>query len=150
MSSKTPIPAFHIVPKVVLRETAIMAGVESVKFFKESFVKQGFTDASFQPWQKPNTPLAGKRTMYNKGRLMRSIKKEDISMGRILVYADSEYGFIHNEGGYIIVTKAMKAYFWKKYYELTGSVSVNKNNSVSLNKKNVNIGKKRCFVRLWH
>lgn len=104
--------------KELKKNASRYAASESVKFFKESFVKGGFTDASFQKWQQTSNPLAGKRTMYNKGRLMHSIKKQSASMSRIVVVANCDYANIHNEGGYITVSAQMKKYFWAKYYEL--------------------------------
>jgi hypothetical protein len=36
----------------LLRDIARMAAVESINFFKNSFVKGGFTDTSFKQWAK--------------------------------------------------------------------------------------------------
>lgn len=120
MGAKTPIPEFLIATKAIRSETARMAASESVKFFKEGFVKQGFTDSSFEPWQKSGYPLAGKRTLYKSGKLMRSIKKQTETAERVVVVADSEYADIHNNGGSITVTEAMNAHFWELYYEEIG------------------------------
>lgn len=147
MAGKNKVPEFMKMAKEIRKNASRYAASESVKFFKESFVKGGFTDASFQKWQQTNNPLAGKRTMYNSGKLMRSIKKLSASMQRVVVVADSPYASIHNTGGHIVVTAQMKKFFWAKYYEFTGSVTVNKRNAVSLNKKNVSLGKKAMFCR---
>ena len=147
MANKNKVPEFVKMANGLIKNASRYAGSESVKFFRESFVKGGFTDSSFQPWQETNNPLAGKRTMYNKGRLMRSIKKLSASLSKVVVVADLEYAAIHNQGGYIVVTARMKKYFWAKYYEFTGDVSVNKKGAVSLNKRNVTLGKKAMFCR---
>jgi len=41
----------------------------------------------------------------------------------------------------------MKKYFWAKFYELSGKVTVNKQGAVSLNKSNKAIGVKAMFCR---
>lgn len=133
--------------KELKKNASRYAASESVKFFKESFVKGGFTDASFQKWQQTSNPLAGKRTMYKSGNLMRSIKKQSASMSRVVVMADSEYADIHNKGGYIVVTAQMKKFFWAKYYEFVGGVTTNKRNAVSLNKQNRSLGAKAKFCK---
>ncbi len=94
------------------------AASESVKFFKESFVKGGFSDKSFNPWKKSNTPLSGKRTLYKSGKLMQSIRKTEESESRVVVVADAEHAEIHNNGGIITVTNQMKKFFWAKHIEL--------------------------------
>lgn len=117
MSSNTPIPNFNKMGKELKKNAARYAASESVKFFKESFVKGGFTDTSFQKWPKSKSPMAGKRTMQNTLKLMRSIKKKSVTMSRVIVMAESEYADLHNNGGTITVTLQMKKYFWAKYYE---------------------------------
>ena len=91
--------SFNFARRELLRHTARMAAIESVNFFKRSFVKGGFTDAAFEEWKPSLTPLAGFRTM----------------IGSHLEYAE-----IHNNGGTITVTARMKRYFWWQYYRLAG------------------------------
>lgn len=117
MSSKTPIPNFPKMGTELIRNASRYAASESVKFFKESFVKGGFTDTSFKKWSKSNSPIAGKRTMQKTYKLMRSIKKQSATNKRVVVIADSDYAEIHNSGGFITVSEQMKKYFWAKYYE---------------------------------
>lgn len=147
MAKKNKVPEFMQMARELKKNASRYAASESVKFFKESFVKGGFTDVAFQKWNQSNSPLASKRTLYNKGRLMRSIKKQSATLSRVVVIADSDYADIHNNGGYITVTAQMKKYFWAKFYELSGSVSVNKSGAVGLNKRNVSLGKKAMFCR---
>ncbi|MCT4590502.1 MAG: hypothetical protein N4A71_21930 [Carboxylicivirga sp.] len=147
MAQKNKVPEFMQMAKELKKNASRYAASESVKFFKDSFVNGGFTDASFKAWDQTNNPLAGKRTMYKSGKLMRSIKKQSATMQRVVVVADSDYADIHNNGGYIIVTEQMKKYFWAKYYEFVGGVTTNKRGAVSLNKKNVSLGKKAMFCR---
>ncbi len=133
--------------KELKKNASRYAASESVKFFKDSFVNGGFTDEAFKAWTQTNNPLVGKRTMYQSGKLMRSIKKQSATMQRVVVIADSDYADIQNNGGYIVVTEQMKKYFWAKYYEFVGGVTTNKRGAVSLNKKNVSLGKKAKFCK---
>jgi phage gpG-like protein len=106
----------------LLRDTARMAAIESVKFFKDSFTKGGFTDASFKQWDSRKSPLGGKKIMYGTGMLMQSIRKTEETTNRVVVSSDTPYSDIHNEGGIITVTKQMKKYWWAQYYKLSGKI----------------------------
>ncbi|KAA6347171.1 hypothetical protein EZS27_005340 [termite gut metagenome] len=120
MENTNETPDFSAMAKNLLENAHRYAGSEAVKFFKESFVKQGFIDKSLTAWQKTMNPLVGKRTLYKQGVLMQSIRKVQETPERIVVESDTPYSEIHNEGGEITVTKAMKAHFWKLYYEFAG------------------------------
>lgn len=125
MGSKTPVPDFMVAVKGIKRETAEMVASEAVKFFKANFDKQGFMDNSLQPWQKSNKVQGGgSRTLYGsagKGEHLRdSIQKQSVSTRQVSVIANSAYAQIHNEGGSIVVTEAMKSHFWKMYYKVNG------------------------------
>ena len=117
MAKKNHVPDFKKLAESLKHKAARIAGSESVKFFKESFVKQGFTDTSFEAWLKTQNPLAGKRTMYKSGKLMQSIRKTEETTKRVTVIADSDYAEIQNSGGYIVVTLKMKNFFWAKHIE---------------------------------
>lgn len=147
MAQPNNVPNFRQIANDLKQNASRYAASEAVKFFKESFVKEGFTDASFQKWQRPKNPMAGKRTMYKSGNLMRSIKKQSATLSKVVVIADSDYADIHNSGGTITVTAQMKKYFWAKYYELVGKVTTNKKGAVSLNKSNRAIGAKAMFCK---
>lgn len=118
MSKNTPVPAFLQSTKIIREQTARVAGVEAVKFFRGNFLKEGFVDNSFIPWPKSSSPFAGKRNLYKSGNLFRSIKKTVDTINKVVVIAEAEYADIHNNGGTIVVTEKMKRYFWAKYYEL--------------------------------
>jgi len=97
-----------------------MAAAESVKFFKSSFVKGGFTDTSFKQWAGKQSPLGGKKLMYNTGALMQSIQKTEESTQRVVVSSDTAYSEIHNDGGTVTVTAQMKKFWWAQYYKFAG------------------------------
>ena len=76
-----------------------MVAVEAKKFFKESFVKEGFTDRSFEAWKKRVSPLGGKKILIGAGNtmnLMQSIRtleqtKRRVRTGTELAYAPVSY-----------------------------------------------------------
>lgn len=147
MDNKNNIPNFRKIGNELIKNASRYAASESVKFFKDSFVKGGFTDASFQKWQQTNNPLAGKHTMYKSGDLMRGVHKQSATTSKVIVVNNEPHAEIHNSGGTITVTAQMKKFFWAKYYEQVGKVTVNKNNAVSLNKSNLAIGAKAKFCK---
>lgn len=116
--NKFPIPDFKNIGINIVTEARTIAGTEAVKFFKESFVKEGFKNNSFNAWNKSNNPFRrGTKTLYNTGILMHSIRKIDGDKYTVIVESDTKYSEIQNDGGYITVTEAMKKHFWKLYYE---------------------------------
>ena len=104
----------------LLRDTARMAAIESVKFFKESFRNGGFTDTSLAKWADRKSPIGGKRIMYGTGTLMQSIHRTEETEKRVVVSSDTTYSEIHNEGGTVTVTAQMKKYWWAQYYKFAG------------------------------
>ncbi len=148
MSNKTPIPDFIQLAAEIKTNASRFAAVESVKFFKESFVKGGFTNSTFTKWKQSSSPLANKRTMQNTYKLMHSIRKETATLNKIVIIADSEYATIHNEGGTIIVTAQMKKFFWAKYYEFSGAKTrTAKTKAESKNKTNRSLNAKAEFCK---
>jgi phage gpG-like protein len=131
----------------LLKDTARMAAVESVKFFKQSFVKGGFTGASFQQWTKRKSPLGGKKPMYGTGTLMQSIRKIEENEKRVIVVSDTLYSSIHNDGGTVTVTKQMKKFWWAHYYRLAGKVKKTAKGKVSMSAANRKISAKAEFCK---
>ena len=124
-NNQFPIPDFLQVAKDLRKLASRYAASESIKFFQDSFVKEGFTDTSFTKWEKSGSPLAGKRAMYKTGKLMQSFRKRQVTMDRIVIEADSEYADIHNSGGTITVTPQMQKFWWAQYYKFAGQVTFN-------------------------
>jgi phage gpG-like protein len=143
MDNENKIPNFSLMKENLIKNLRKYAGGQAVKFFKESFVNQGFTNKAFTPWQKTSNPLAGKRTLYKQGVLMQSVRKVREDGEHIVIESDTPYSQIHNEGGEITVTKAMKAHFWKLYYEFAGKVKVTKKEEISQSKKKNSKTKKK-------
>lgn len=141
------VPDFLAMAKDLTANAQRYAGSESVKFFKESFVKEGFTDSSFKAWPKTSNPMAGKRTMYGKGILKQSVRKTEQNKQRIVVESGTDYSEIQNNGGTITVTAQMKSFFWAKFYELSGKVKQTSTGKVSRSKSNVKSSAKAEFCR---
>lgn len=120
MANANKIPDFAKMASDLKKDAQRYASSESVKFFKESFINEGFTDSSFTPWKKTNNPMMGKRTLYKNGTLMQSVRKKEETPQRIVIESDLPYSEIHNNGGFIIVTAKMKKFFWAKYIEFAG------------------------------
>jgi len=148
---KNKVPDFSNIGKDLLKEAHRIAATESVKFFKQSFVKEGFTDISFSPWKKTTNPMASKRTLFGsgeRGHLMQSIRKTEETPTRIVIESDKDYSEIHNEGGSITVTVQMKKFFWAKYYELSGQVKTTRGGTASsMSKANRVTGTKVMFFK---
>ena len=148
MDNTNKVPDFLAMAKDLTANAQRYAGSESVKFFKDSFVKEGFTDSSFTAWKKTSNPMAGKRTMYNKGIIMQSVRKTEQNKQRIVVESDTDASEIHNNGGTITVTPQMKKFFWAKFYEFAGKVKLNKEGTAAAyNKSNKAISVKAMFFR---
>lgn len=147
MGKTNKVPDFSIIGKDLINNASRYAGSESVKFFKESFVKEGFTDTSLTAWKKTSNPMAGKRTMYNSGTLMQSIRKTQETTHRIVVESNTGYSELHNNGGTITVTAQMKKFFWAKYYEFAGKLKKTSKGKVSGSQSNQNINAKAMFFK---
>lgn len=146
MTHSNNVPDFLKMAKELKENASRYAATESVNFFKESFVNEGFTDSSFTPWQETNNPLAGNRTLFKKGDLMRSIHKTEANEQRVVVESDLDYSEIQNEGGEIVVTEKMKRFFWAKYYEFSGKTKT-KNGKASKSKDSIKNNDKANFCK---
>lgn len=112
--------SFNFARKDLLHNTARMAAVESVNFFKRRFVEGGWKDLAFEKWAAAQNPFAGFRTLSANNNLRNSIRTTEQSTKRVVVASHLPYAEIHNEGGHITVTVEMKRYFWRQYYLLAG------------------------------
>ncbi|MDR0729922.1 MAG: hypothetical protein LBF19_07375 [Prevotellaceae bacterium] len=124
---------FDYLKENLLRDTARMAAIESVKFFKQSFRDGGFTDTALSKWQETDNPLK-RKTMFNSGVLMDSVRATEESTKRVVVSSDTVYSAIHNEGGVITVTAQMKKYWWTQYMRFAGKVKTAKSGKRSQSK----------------
>lgn len=149
MGKNTPIPAFLPTSKFIRQETARVAASEAVKFFKESFVNQGFTDSSLQKWRKlqyKKRKGSGKRILYSGGNLRDSIKKRTVNTDRVVVVAEAVYADIHNSGGIITRNNGTKIKIPKRQF-----MGNSKKLMEHLANKNIEITKKemlKAFKRI--
>ena len=127
-----------------------MVAVESAKFFKECFVKGGFTDTAFQGWRARVSPLGGKKILIGKDNtmnLMQSIRTLEESEQRVRTGTDLIYAEIHNDGGLITVTDKMKRFWWAKYYEFAGNIKRTKDGKMSQSAGNKLINDKANYCK---
>ena len=147
MKHKLEVPNFNGLAKKVLRARKVIGRVESKKHFKDSFIKQGFNDSGFQPWQKSKHPFMGKRTLLNKNSLMNSIKCTTETIRKVVVESDNPHAETHNNGAIITVTERMKNYFWWQYKIHSGHIQRYKNGNLYRGKANQNTNDKAQFCK---
>lgn len=99
METDNRIPDFEGLAMKIISEAPRMAGVEAAKFFRQGFVKGGFTDRAFSPWPRRKSPLSGKRLLFGTGNLMRSIRPRQAGANMAVVVSDTPYSAIQNDGG---------------------------------------------------
>lgn len=136
--------------KEIHRARPRMVAIEAKNFFKDGFRKGGFTDKSFEAWPQRDSPLGGKKILIGKGNtenLMQSIRTFERNKNRVRTGTDVVYADIHNKGGKITVTPAMKKFWWAKYYEFAGKIKTTKTGKMSQAKANLVINKKAEFCR---
>ena len=116
-----PVPDFRNVEKNLMRELITIAEHEVVTFFKESFDKGGFTNQSFEAWEKRNDPdyRPGGKLLWNTSTLRDSIETAEKTRNSITIGSYAEYAEIHNEGGTlkIPITTQSRKFFWYMYKE---------------------------------
>ena len=114
-----PTPDFSAVFKKLLQDLPRYVEVTAKNHFIDSFHKQGFTNESFEPWDKRNQPdyRPGGAILTATGALRNSIHTIEANYQNVTIGTYAAYAGIHNEGGTITlpVTKKMKKYFWYMY-----------------------------------
>lgn len=121
MANRKPneIPDFMALANEMKRDAVSYAAVTGLNFFIDSFQKQGFTDRSFEPWQKRGGgDRPGGALLVKSAHLRNSLKVMERSIDKIVFGSNSPYAKIHNEGGIINVNLTPKArrFFWFMYY----------------------------------
>lgn len=118
MRNKTP--DFKKMGEQLIKDVQTLAEVEMLNFVLSNFEKQGFTDASFEPWkQRKNDADPGRAVLLKSGGLRDSIKVTESNRTRVVLSATAAHAQIHNEGGRVNVpvTKKMRKFFWFMYYK---------------------------------
>jgi phage gpG-like protein len=144
MGKTNETPDFLRIAENIKEKVSQIIGTEAPKFFKQSFVKEGWTGDGFQKWPARISPLGGKRILYRQGRLRDSIYTSEQNKKRVVVLADSDYAEIHNEGGTVTVTKQMKKFWWAKYYEFGGKIKPGKTKADRQRNETINAKAQYC------
>lgn len=147
MNKTNEIPDFGKIAHQIVSQAPRYAATESVKFFRENFVRGGFLDRSLQPWQRSKSPLAGKRTLFSTGNLMRSIRPRSVDKSGAIVESDTPYSALQNDGGMIVVTEQMKKYWWAQYYKHAGKLKKTKRGELSQSQSNRRENRKALFCK---
>ena len=118
--------------------------VELLSEFDRNFERQAFFN---QAWKKRSTPSAATRAiLINTGALRQSLKA-NITQNGVVFSSVLPYAAIHNNGGTIRVTKRMKAYFFHRFKETVGAMSMTKKGAFAMNKKNRTLTPLALFYR---
>lgn len=118
--------------------------IDLAQEFDRNFERQAFFSAA---WQKCKSPAKGNRAiLVGSGALRRSIKSRS-DAGSVEFYSDLPYAAIHNNGGEIRVTAAMKRFFWAKYYEVTGGFTKLRSGKLSGSKRQRRLSEEAEFYR---
>ncbi len=112
--------------------------VELTEEFDRNFERKAFFD---RPWRPRRSERSGRGSLMNvTGKLRRSILPEENPTNGTVTWTSSEpYADIHNNGGTITVTKAMKAHAWKEYYKLVPHIQYTRSGALSHRKQNLAI-----------
>lgn len=121
MANKPKTPDFEAMAKEMLKDAPKDIAERARAFFLSSFIREGFTDASFIPWPKRANPDAGGKILSQSLELKNSIRITEMTMQRIVIKAGEglPYAAIHNNGGRISIpiTLKMRKFFWAMYYK---------------------------------
>lgn len=110
--------------------------------FDKNFERQAFFSEAWQRRESPTRP--GGSILIDTGKLRQSISSRSTE-NSITFFSTLPYAAIHNDGGEIKVTRKMKAFFWHKYYEATGSFGRKKNGERRNDKRTVQLSTEAEF-----
>ena len=105
--------------------------VELSEEFDRNFERKSFFGV---PWAPTKRSITRGSLMLRTGALRQSIAGRVSSTG-IVFTSSLPYAAIHNEGGTLTVTPAMKRFFWAMYYKASGAVPKKKDGTSSKGKK---------------
>jgi phage gpG-like protein len=121
MSKQPKLPDFGQMADEVMNNLAKDVANQALKFFQDSFEKEGFTDINFIPWVQRLSTESDHPLLNDTGTLKNSLHISQQTPDRIEIETDQAlpYAEIHNTGGTIkvVVTEKMKKYFWAMYIE---------------------------------
>lgn len=84
----------------IKKDLPLVLSNDALKFFNDSFKKQGWDDNGITKWKKRKTKKdnAGRGILIKSGALRRSIKIKEANFNRIIISSNMPYSKIHNEG----------------------------------------------------
>lgn len=96
------------------------AATIAVNFVKERFRAQNWVDHRTEPWKprkynRGSKTRQGRKILVDKARLLRSIRKIEVTEDSATIGTDVDYGRIHNEGGRFKGTVNIKSHTRKAY-----------------------------------
>lgn len=106
-----------------------IAGVQATQFLKDGFQRQGWVEGGrLSRWKArvAGTPRNSRRILSDTGNLKDSIRIQSLGVDEVRVGinpSEVPYAEIHNSGGSITITPAMRRYFWAMYYKAVGGSS---------------------------
>ncbi|MFD2566090.1 phage virion morphogenesis protein [Pseudotenacibaculum haliotis] len=116
MSNKqNPIPDFEKLGRKVVSDAVRYSSVHALNFFKDSFQKQGWTDTSYQAWDKrKNDTRTGGALLVQTGNLRDSLQILSRSKLTLVFGTNAPYSQVHNEGGTLTIpiTPKSRKFFW--------------------------------------
>ncbi len=132
-------------PEELLKNILSDIEVELTEEFDRNFERKAFFD---KPWPKRGHNLFGGSLMIGGGgRGLRGSISASIGRCSITWRSTRPYAAIHNSGGKIPVTPAMRAHFWKMYYATGGRMTKLKSGKVSGSQRNVKLSAEAQFYK---
>jgi phage gpG-like protein len=137
-----------------LKDGLRAVGVEAQKYFQKQIDKQ--TDIKGNTFAKrtyETRTQIGKKILKDRNNLYDSIEVLEIDYANMSVTVGintpgiADYAEIHNEGGEIVVTEKMKAFFWAKYYENENKQSTKQRGERRNTKQNKQLSQDALFWR---
>lgn len=112
MSNKIQTPDFLAIAEGIKEDARRYAKVFCLQWFDDSFQNQGFTDASFQAWEKRKEPdkREGGAILIDTTFLRKSLSVLGESKTKIQFGTHAPYAGLHNNGGRMRVVQYVRAH----------------------------------------
>lgn len=118
--------------KRILKDIQVEMGDE----FDRNFERQAFFS---EAWERRKSPIRPGRSILIDSEILRKSIGSRTTENSITFFSTVPYAAIHNEGGAIKVTRRMKRFFWRKYYDATGSFGRRKDGTPRKDKRTVQL-----------
>lgn len=107
--------------RTLMQRSPHIVGTIAKGLFLESFTKQGqlMGGGVVKPWHSRGYAAPGKNRalLVNTGILRRSVQYRKAGVNSVLIYSNTPYSVMQNDGGKIKVTAAMRKFFFAMYYK---------------------------------